>query len=144
MKYVFKFASLLKIRRYEVDREQQKLGKLLNETVQLEKKMDHLNKELHEFDQPGEESKSFKAAEIRKGYEFKKDLQEKIWRVEQELERMNGKIETQRKKLFDAKKRSRIFEKLEKRERAKFIERVLDKEQKQQNEIAIQMYNRNL
>lgn len=144
MKFVFKFASLLKTRQYEVDREQQKLGKLQKERVQLEKKMNFLNEKLHDFGQPGEESKSFKVAEVRKGYEFKKDLQEKIWRVEHDLGRMNEKIETQRQKVFDAKKKSLIFEKLEKRERAKFIEQVLDKEQKQQNEIAIQMYNRNL
>ncbi len=144
MKFVFKFASLLKIRRYEVDREQQKLGKLLNEKVQLEKKMHHLKRKSDEFGEPSGASTSLKVVEIRKGYEFKKDLQNQIWEVETELSRMNEKIEKQRREVLEAKKQSQIFEKLEKRDRAKFVEKVLDYEQKQQNKIAIQMYNRNV
>lgn len=144
MTFDFKFASLLKIRRYEVDREQQKLANLLNERVQFEKKMDLLKRKIDEFREPSGASTTVKVVEIRKGYEFKKDLQDKIWKVEQKLSGLNEEIESQRKKLLEAKKQSQIFEKLEKRDRAKFVKKVQDYEQKQQNEIAIQMYNRNV
>lgn len=144
MKFVFKFASLLKIRRHEVDREQQKLAKLLNERVQLEKKMHLLKSKLDECGEMVRASTTLNVVEIRKGYEFKKDLQHKIWQVEQKVREVNEEIESQRKKLLEAKKQSQIFEKLEKRDRAKFVEKVLDYEQKQQNKIAIQMYNRNV
>lgn len=144
MKFVFKFASLLKVRRYEVDREQQKLAKLLNERVQVEKKMEILKRKLQEFGKPDAGSTSVDIAEIRKGYEFKKDIQDQIWQVEQEVGRVNKEIEYQREKLIEAKKQCQIFEKLEKRERARFVEKVLDYEQKQQNSIAIQMYNRSV
>lgn len=143
MKFAFKFASVLKIRRHEVDREQQKLARLLNERVQLEKKMHLLKNKLHECGEVVNESTSVNVVEIRKGYEFKKDLQDKIWRVEQEVGKMNEDIKSQRKELLETKKQSQIFENLEKRERAKFVKRVLDHEQKQQNKIAIQVYNRN-
>lgn len=142
MKFVFKFASLLKVHWYEVDREQQKLAKFLNERVQLEKKMDLLKRRLDECGEMVLASTTLNAVEIRKGYEFKKDLQDKIWQVEEKVREMNEKIESQREKLLEAKKQSQIFEKLEKRDRAKFVEKVLDYEQKQQNKIAIQMYNR--
>lgn len=144
MTFDFKFASLLKIRRYEVDREQQKLANLLNERVQFEKKMDLLKRKIDEFGEPSGASTTVNVVEIRKGYEFKKDLQDKIWKVEQKLSGLNEEIESQRKKLLEAKKQSQIFEKLEKRDRAKFVKKVQDYEQKQQNEIAIQMYNRNV
>lgn len=143
MKFVFKFASLLKVRRYEVDREQQKLAKLLNEKDQLEKKMHLLKRKLFEFGELADSSTARNVAEIRKGYEFKKDLQDKIWQIEQKVTAVNEDIISQRKKLLEAKKQFQIFEKLEKRDRAKFVKKVLDFEQKQQNNIAIQMYNRN-
>lgn len=142
MKFTFKFQSLLKIRQYEVDREQQKLGKLLNEKLQFEKRMSVLKKKIHGYGHPGEALEALNALEIRQYYEFKKDLHEKLWQLEQKLVRWKKKIEIQRRKLFEANKRSQVIEKLEKKDRAKFVKQMLDREQKQQNEIAIQMYNR--
>lgn len=144
MKFEFQFESLLNIRRHEEKKEQQKLGQLLSREIQLEERISTFKERLNTFGQAVMKSKTQAAAAIRQHYELKQDLQKKIWRLERTLDQLDEKIEKQREQLLEANRKTQMLEKLESRERSKFIKHYQDLQQKQQNEIATQMYNRNM
>lgn len=142
MKFNFQFESILNIRRHQEKKEQQELARLMGEDRQLQQEI-HADKErLHSFEQLRPNGQSQTAAEVRQRYGVKQDLQREIWHKEQEYRRLQQQIEQQRSKLIEINKKTQMLEKLKARERIKFIEYYQQLEQKQQNAIATQIYNR--
>lgn len=142
MKFEFQFESLLNIRRHEEKKEQQELGRLLEKKVKLENQISTCTSQLNAFERAVSGSEIQTASDIRQRYELMQDQQKKIWRMKRDYTRLAEKIKHQRTKLLEANKKTQMLEKLEKRERTKFLELYQRREQKQQNEIATQMYNR--
>lgn len=141
MKFEFQFDALLNIRRHEEKKEQQKLGRLIQQQLRLQNRIEQFKARLKKFESTVA-GRSQKVAAVRHQYELKQDLQKKIWQLDQKKSRLDEAIEQQRRQLMQANRNTRMLEKLESRERAKFIERYQHEEQLQQNEIATQMYNR--
>lgn len=142
MQFNFKFESILKIRRHQEKKEQQKLARLLGDDRQLQKQV-HADKEkLHSFEQLKPDNQKQTAADVRQRYELKQDLQREIWRKQQKHRQLQQEIEQQRSELIEINKKTQMLEKLKDRDRIKFIEHYQQLEQKQQNAIATQIYNR--
>lgn len=142
MKFEFEFEALLNIRRHEEKKEQQKLGRLLQEQLELGQKIESFKGRLQKFEDKTSDEESQKALAIRHQYELKQDLQEKIWQLQKKDQQLEKAIADQRHRLLEANKNTQMLEKLKDRERAEFIEEFQRAEQLQQNEIATQMYNR--
>ncbi|HLR77331.1 MAG TPA: hypothetical protein VK106_06690 [Balneolaceae bacterium] len=140
MKFKFRFASVLKVRRYQEKEEKQKLGALLKKKKGLER--DFLNlKELCQSDI--EESKNLTMHENRRHYAQKHTWHKQLARLSRLINQLNNKLAEQRNKLAEAYKKTRMMEKLKDNEKKSFIQYVERVEQHQQNEIAIQRYNTN-
>ena len=142
MKFNFQFESLLNIRRHQKKKQQQILGRLLARQHELRDEVNSNRDKLRSFEQfrPGSEKQT--AADIRQRYELKQDLQRATWRLRQQQEQLDRNISEQRKELIEANKKMQMLEKLKDRERIQFMEHYRQLEQKQQNAIATQIYNR--
>ena len=138
MKFSFRFASVLKVRRYQKRKEKQKLGMLLNQKRMIEQQIRDLKKKCqHAFEQPQKQS----ALANRQYYAQKHSQHERLTQLKKQHRVLGNKVEEQRGKLTEAVKKMRMMEKLKEREKRAFVERVEHMEQLQQNEIAIQRYN---
>jgi flagellar FliJ protein len=142
MRFHFQFESLLDIRRHRENKERQKLGQLLEKQVSLEEKITQLKQKIAKFEETMLSGGSHKALAVRQQYTQKQELQKKSWQIQREQEKLEKKIAQQRHRLREANKQTRMLEKLKDRQRAEFVEEFQRQEQKQQNEVAIQMYNR--
>jgi flagellar FliJ protein len=142
MKFEFQFEALLNIRRHEEKKQQQRLAVLVEQQLRLKNRTEQFKERLKKFEETVSNGRSQKAAAIRHQYELKHDLQKKIWQLQQKDRQLDEAIEQQRSRLIQANRNTRMLEKLENRERAKFIERHQHQVQLQQNEIATQIYNR--
>lgn len=142
MKFNFQFESILNVRQHQEKKEQQKLARLLGKDRQLQKEVHADQEKLHSFEQLKPDGQRQTAAEVRHRYELKQDLQREIWQKQQEHRKLQQQIEQQRSELIEINKKTQMLEKLKDRERIKFIEHYQQLEQKQQNAIATQIYNR--
>lgn len=142
MKFAFQFESLLNIRRHREQQEQQKLGALLEKQVTLNEQKASVEAKLTALDRRRRQSAGQDILAITQQYEMKHSLQKKIWALQRRGNQLKGAIHRQRQALVQANKETQMLEKLRQRDRAAFVEEYQQMEQKQQNEIATQMYNR--
>jgi len=136
--------SLLKLRKHQEQLEKQRLAEFMNRRQELcELKKNHEEK----IKQSGgimtdNGSGSMDLSVLRAHYVFKQDQHQEMWRLDGKLNKVEEKVELQRKKLVNANQRMRMLEKMRDRERLQFIKKVQHLEQKELNEIATQHYNR--
>lgn len=139
MGFTFRFASVLKLRRHEEKMEKQKMAVLM-------KKKAGLDHQIHELElkcrQETAESDSESVITNRQRYAQKHARHKRLMRLGNERTQLEVEIEGQRQKLAEANKKTRMMEKLKKNEKRAFIQRVEHYEQLQQNEIALQRYNK--
>lgn len=140
MKFRFKYRSLLKIRRHEQKRQQQKLAELLGRRQQMNRQLERLR---DRPDPPAlSEGGRHSVQGMRRGYDHRMTHLKQVWELQEKLERLGRDIEKQRGRLLEASKKKRMLEKLEAQDRMRFLEEFQRREQLQQNEIATQLYNR--
>lgn len=142
MKFTFQFESLLNIRRHRERQEQQKLGALLEKRVTLNEQKASVEAKLTALDRRRRQFSGQNILAVTQQYEMKHSLQKKIWALQRRENQLKGAIHRQRQALMQANKETQMLEKLRQRDRAVFVEKYQQMEQKQQNEIATQMYNR--
>ncbi len=138
MKFKFRFASVLKLRRHQEKKEKQKLGILLKKKEILHRKILELKNLCHHGIEQAEEQSLVKN---RQDYAQKHTWHKKLTRLRQQVTRLDTEVEEQRQALTEAYKNTRMMEKLKDNEKQAFIEEAEHLEQLQQNEIAIQRYN---
>jgi flagellar biosynthesis chaperone FliJ len=140
MKFNFRFASILKLRRHQEKMEKQQLSKLFRKKAMLKEQHD----ELRQQNLQGVEVKESQSIiTVRQQYEQKHARQKQMSALKQQLVELDIAVEQQRWKLAEANKETRKLEKLKSNEKQAFIEDAEHEEQLQQNEIAIQRFNQN-
>lgn len=140
MKFKFKYDSLMKVRRHEQKRQQQRLAELMNSHRQLRDKLERLRRNVSA---PMEESEQRQTVQgVRRSFQHHMSLLRQIWSLEQNLLKLEQEIENQRNRLLEASRKKSMLEKLEAREKMNFVKDLQRREQLRQNEIATQMYNR--
>ncbi len=140
MKFNFRFASILKLRRHQKKMEKQQLSALFVKQSQLEEQYQKLQQRCAESH---EEKKSQSVVSLRQEYAQKHARQQQMRALKQQLHQLNAEVEQQRRRLTEANKETRKLEKLKGNEKQAFIRDAEHREQLQQNEIAIQRFNQN-
>lgn len=141
MKFRFRFASLLKVRKHKEHIERQKLGMLLEQK-------NALVREIEEEQESILSSFAFTAdrlattSSIRMGYEFMHDRKKAIIKLQQELEEVNAQLEKQQKALTEANRKVKMIEMIEAKDFEEFTKKQNAIEQLQLNEVAMQIFNR--
>jgi flagellar export protein FliJ len=138
MRFKFRFASVLKIRRHQKKKEEQKLSTLFNRKIMVEKQINDVRAKCRQETMP---TKKQSVLENRQYYVQKHSTHDYLMKLEHQLSRLESDIEEQRMQLTRALKRMRMMEKLRERDEKTFIDHVEHVEQLQQNEIAIQQFN---
>ena len=140
-KFIFRFSSLLKVRKHKVDLEQQKMSVLLQKRKQL---MDQLLQEEEIIRKlfKSENESSYASSRVRMGYEYLHDKQRGILMLQDEISKINAEIEKQKEEVIEANKQIKMIELLETKDRLKYMKEQEMEEQFQLNEIATQMFNR--
>jgi flagellar export protein FliJ len=138
MKFNFRLASVLKIRRHQKRKEEQKLSALFNRRTAIEEQIESLRAKCREnISYAKKESVSAN----RRYYMQKHRQHEDLRQLKHQLGLLKHEVEEQRKHLTRAVKLMRMIEKIRDREKRAFIDHAEHMEQLQQNEIAIQQFN---
>ncbi len=138
-KFIFRFASLLKIRKHEAELKQQKMSDLLYKRKRL---MEELQREEERIKGLFSEDNVLRGRQMRSGYEFLHEKQRNILKLQDEIQNMNEEIEAQKEKVIEANKQFKMMELLQAKDRLKYMKEQEMEEQFQLNEIATQMFNR--
>lgn len=141
MKFRFRFASLLKVRRHKEQIEQQKMTMLLRERTRIAEEIEiEQEKVLSVFTYKTGRSESISS--IRLGYDFMHDRKKRIIELQAELADIKLKIENQQAELSKARKKVKMIELIEEKDHNEFVKEQQAREQIQLNEVAMQMFNR--
>lgn len=140
MKFNFRFSSLLKLRHHQEKMEKQKLSALFERRSRLEEQYHKLQRR---WTEPRDERESQSVVLVRQQYAQKHERQKQLSALRQQLQQLGAEVEQQRRRLAKANKETRKLEKLKDNEKQAFIKDVEHRDQLQQNEIAIQRFNKN-
>jgi flagellar biosynthesis chaperone FliJ len=138
MKFKFRFASVLKIRRHQKRSEEQKLSVLFNRRRAIEEQIEGLRVECRE---EVIYAKKHSVLANQQYYMQKHRQHEDLMQLKHQLNRLKHEVKEQRMHLSRAVKRMRMIEKIRDRDKRVFIDHAEHIEQLQQNEIAIQQFN---
>ena len=138
MKFKFRFASLLKLRRHQQKKEKQRLGELLTKRADIRTEYDELKKQC---EAELSDSQCESVIKNRQQYAQKHAMHKQLVIIEKNLRVLEIKLKEQRDLLAIAAQKTRMMEKLKQNEKNAFIQRIEHQEQLQQNEIAIQRFN---
>lgn len=142
MSFLFRFHSLLKLRRHKVATEKQKLHTLLQEEQAIQDTVDYLTKTLTEIGHKADNQQQTCLNIIRNNYQYIHNKQHTLLELHETLSAAKEATKKQKRTLLDANRNVKVLEKLETREKLKYYKIQQDEERKKLNEIATLMYNR--
>jgi len=141
-KFKFKFETLKNVREHKKKIQQQKLARAEKKKMQIEHDIRQLEESVAVSNQQrNQELTNYNAAKHRQHYSYLHDNYKQIQSLNNQLNKVNGEVEKERKKLIQLSKKTKILENLEARQRTAYLEEMDRMEQKQLNEVAIQQYN---
>jgi len=142
MSFLFRFHSLLKLRRHKVASEKQKMHKLRQEVQAIEEQIDHGKKALADIQQKANNQPHPSLNAIKNKYQYIHNKKQALLELHEALEAAKEAAVKQKSKLVEASKNVKVLEKLEAREKLLYYEAQQEEERKKLNEIATSMYNR--
>lgn len=140
MKFTFRFASVLKLRRHQEKVEKQKLASLFSHKAELQDQLMNLQ---HQCQRGATDSSTQTVVANRQHYAQQHQWHKRMADIRLQISELENNIETQRLNLAKANMQTRKMQKLREHEKKTFIEHIEKMDQLQQNEIAIQRYNAN-
>jgi len=142
MKYIFRFQSLLEIRKHEEKVEKQKLASITRRLVKLISRYDRIQRMIIDYSLNNATTDSGSVQFFKAGYTFLHQQREKLCELDEQLRELKKEQEKQRKRLLEANRNVKKMEKIREKDRRKFIFEQERYEQLQLNEIASQMHIR--
>lgn len=142
MSFLFRFHSLLKLRRHKVTSEKQKMHALRQEEQALQEEINHQKKVLADIQQHADNQPQPNLNAIKNKYQYIHNKKQALLELNDALEAAKEATGKQKRKLVEASKNVKVLEKLEAREKLSYYEAQQEEERKKLNEIATSMYNR--
>lgn len=142
MSFLFRFQSLLKLRRHQLASEKQELHILLQQKQSIQNRINKVKSSLNNFEYPAENQQQTNLNVIKNHYKYLHNQQHALLALHNELNTASDSIEKQKQNLIEADRSAKVLEKLEYREKLKYYKAMQDNERKQLNEIGTLIYNR--
>ncbi|MEX1137480.1 MAG: hypothetical protein WEB89_11295 [Balneolales bacterium] len=144
MKFKFNLESILKVRMHEENLEKQKLASLQNEETLLRNKFEECRQDLRKIDasRNAMELVNHNRERMMQNYVLEKGLA--LNHLSQEIKEKKEVVNQQRKNVIEANKQFQIIKKLRQKALLEFIKETNRQDQLAQNEIATQVYYRQL
>ncbi|MEX0773123.1 MAG: hypothetical protein WD038_08160 [Balneolales bacterium] len=144
MKFKFNLESILKVRMHEENLEKQKLASLQNEETLLRNKFEERREDLRKIDasRNAMELVNHNRERMMQNYVLEKGLA--LNHLSQEIKEKKEVVNQQRKNVIEANKQFQIIKKLRQKALLEFIKETNRQDQLAQNEIATQVYYRQL
>jgi len=142
MKYIFRFQSLLEIRKHEEKVEKQKLASITRQLVKLIDRQERIQRMIIEYSLNNAIRDSGSIQFFKAGHTFLHQQREKLCELEEQLQKLKKEQDRQRKRLMEANRNVKKMQKIREKDRKKFIFEQERYEQLQLNEIASQMHIR--
>ena len=135
----FRFASVQKVRRIEMDLQARVLAEAMQELNRIEEKIAALREDYRlEVARLTQEASDRDFSEIHMGshVHFRDELMRQERRALSEREAARQRIEEERKKLIERERRKKVFDKLEERDREIYEKESRKSEQDEMDEVA--------
>lgn len=142
MKYIFRFQSLLEIRKHEEKVEKQKLASITHKLLKLISRHERIQRMIIEYSLNNARRDSGSVQFYKAGHTFLHQQREKLYELDEQLRELKKQQEKQRRRLMEANRNVKKMEKIREKDRKKFIFEQERYEQLQLNEIASQMHIR--
>ncbi len=142
MKFRFSLEPVLKLRKHEEKTEQFKLGKALGKKVELQRARQNLVQQLKKMAVFLESQTTGHIMVWRRYYSFLEQQQKMISIYDKKIEEAEKQVQIQRARLTEVNKKTQTLEKLETKEKMQLIRHLEQLDQKANNEIAAQRFNR--
>lgn len=135
-KFTFTLKTVLRVRKHQEQVQKQALAKVVQKKFALEDRKDEVNTELVTYTNSPLQTMG------KLHFEYIQSRHSQMFNLSNRIKKVDVDVDRERKKLMEARQKTKALENLESKQRIEFIYELDRAEQIQMNEIATQRFNR--